>query len=512
MLKLINGAILALAITIVSGCSITEGIDKQQSRIELERAKLRAIDENEPQYKRIKFHERFYVPPVTSEAVKLPSWYSEPTSLSFASTPFSVVVDSAIGSKPVTVVFGDLEESDRNRLVSVRVHDKPLGEVLRLIGDQAGVAMTYSKGRAVYSKYERVTLPLVALPGKMSSVIGRDGEKTVATGNTSNMSSASSSMTVVSSGQYSTIQLKEHDPTEKLTEAVKAVLSEDGKVTVFPSGPSITIVDRPFNVSEARKVVRAFNDEQSRMVEVEVSLMDVIFSEDNVLNLDYKLMFDALGGKVELGSAGGFSSGGAGTLTPSNFTLKALSGDLDGTQLLIDALRQQGAVSRTVFQKITTTNGMLGRSKAVTRESYIAEQYGNNTTTGGVITSGGTRQEMLETGQVLNIYPRVFRDDVFLKLNSSISADLGIKTKVNESTNTYVESPKVADMEFDQTVIVPDGYTMVIGGLDVGSALTQLSNAGYDVAGFSKSGRSDKKETLMTITVKIVRGRTRGDI
>ncbi|WP_457818031.1 hypothetical protein, partial [Staphylococcus aureus] len=67
--------------------------------------------------------------------------------------------------------------------------------------------------------------------------------------------------------------------------------------------------------------------------------------------------------------------------------------------------------------------------------------------------------------------------------------------------------PKVADMEFDHTVIVPHGYTMVIGGMEVDSVITQMANAGYDVAGFSKRSGAENKETLMTISVRILRGK-----
>jgi hypothetical protein len=504
--KLLFSQITAVTV-FLSGCSITQGIDQQGASVDLDKARIQAIKNDEPKYKRIILNEQFYVPPVTAEAILLPSWYSAPITMRQVNVPLKIVIDEAVKGLPVTVVFNDLTKADIEQEISISVNEQPLGEVLKIIGDQAGVAITYSQGRAVYSKYERRTFPLVALPGTQTSVMGRDGQTTTSTSN--NLSGASASMTATSSGQYSVIKLQDHDPLEQLKKSIEAVLSKEGQVGFNASGPSVTIKDIPYNVAEAEKVVRDFNDDMSRMVEIEVNLLDVIYSEDNQLAMDYRLMMDAFGDSASIVGGGGFTSGGAGTLTPSSFVLEILRGDMKGTEILVDALKRQGAVSRTVFQKVVTTNGTLGRSKAVTRDFYIAEQYGSNATTGGVITSGGSRQEMLETGQVLNVLPRIFNDDVFVKINSTISADLGITTKSNEATGTYVESPKVADMEFDQTLIVPHGKTLVIGGMEIDSALTTLQNAGYDVAGFNKVGKSENKETILTITATITRGKER---
>lgn len=491
------------------GCSVTEGIDEQVSEVQLQQKKLHQLRDEKPKYTRVRLQSKFYVPPIDGHAVKLPSWYSAPVTQNNINVPFNLAVDEAIKNHPITVDYSDLTETEFTAPISIEVNKIPLGEVLERISNQAGVALTYSKGRPVFSRFERRTFPVVALPGKHNLIIGRDGTQTTTTSN-NNLSSVSTSMTATTSGQYSSIRISDGDPIKDLADSISTVLSKEGKAQYASLGALVTVQDYPFNVEEVAKIVKSFNREHSKQVEVKISLIDVIFTDDHRAAVDYNMLLSGLGDDVEFGTGGGFTTGGAGTLSPMQFSFKILDGMLDGSEILAEALNKQGSVSRTIFQKVVTANGTIGRSKAVTRESYIAEQYGNGATTGGIITSGGTRQEMLETGQVLTVYPRIFEDDVFLKFNNSISANLGITPKTNEDTGTYVESPKVADMEFDQTVIVPHSHTLVIGGLDVDSALTSLSNAGYDVLGFSKSGSSESKETLLTISVNIIRGKTKG--
>jgi type II secretory pathway component GspD/PulD (secretin) len=496
MIMLVSGAVV--------GCSIHEGIEEQRAEIDLKRAELEAAQNSTPKYKRIVLNERFYVPKISNEAISLPSWYNAKTSLQNVETPFIFVVQEAIEGNSVTVDYSDLTSQDKNKPISVRADSEKLGEVLRRIGEQAGYALSYVDGRAVYSKYERKTFPLVALPGKGVGKIGRDGSLG---SSTANVSGVSTSMGELSSGMYAAIKVLDNDVFKDLQESIKKVLSENGEVYISTSGASAVVKDYPYNVREAERIVTYFNDEFSKLVEVKISLIDVITSNDYVLGVDVNAALKAMGDRVEFGSDSVFTTGGQGTLPTSQFSFSVLKGPFEGTQLLMDALKQQGDVSRTVFQKVVTANATMGTSKAVTRETYIAEQTGNTATSGGIISAGGTRQEVLETGQIINIYPRIHNDDVFVKLHSSVSANLGITTKNNEATQTYVESPKVADMEFDHTVIVPDGHTMVIGGMEVDSIISVLANAGYDVAGFSKSANSENKETLLTISVRILRGK-----
>ncbi|MDK9774474.1 hypothetical protein [Vibrio sp. B181a] len=495
-----------LCSSVLVGCSITEEIEHQQAQAVLKRAEIEAKSKRENKYKRIVFNEQFYVAPLSAEAVSLPAWYSATTSVSLTQVPFELVVDEIVKGKSITLDFSDLSSEDKLRPISIKARDDQIGDLLRRSGNLAGFALNFVDGRVVFSKFERKTIPIVALPGKGKLQIGRDGTASMSSSGSS-ASGVSASMSDLSSGMYSAIKVDENDIFKDIENSVKQVLSKEGSVHISNSGASATVRDYPYNVREAEKIIDFFNDEYSKQVEVKISLIDVITSKDAVLGADLNLAISALGDRIELGSDAVFTTGGQGTLPTSQFSFAVKSGPFEGSQLLFDALKQQGDVSRTVFRTIVTTNATIGSSKAVNREFYIAEQTGNSATSGGIITSGGTRQEMLETGQIFNVYPRIFQDDVFLKLHSSVSYDLGIKTKNNEATKTYVESPKVADMEFDHTVIVPHGHTMVIGGMEVDSVITEMANAGYDVTGFSKRSGAENKETIMTISVKILRGK-----
>lgn len=497
-----------VAVFLLAGCSITESIQDQQAVVDLQKERINNVKQSEPKYKRITLDTSFYVAELNDEAMNMPSWYSNKMEAKkYNAVPFKKVIQDVLTNNTVSVNYGDLEGTELDTPVTISTNDTTVGQYLRQVANQAGLSLTYSRGRAVFSKFERRSWDIMALSGVNNGVIGRDGSTTTSTSTTS-LASTSTSMTATTSGQYSNIKVSDQKPIEDLQKLVQAVLSKNGEVTIAPSGSILTVKDYPYNVEEADKVIRDFNDQSAKVVSIEMSMIDVIYTQTDRLGFDVNGMLSALGNGVEVTTTGPFTSAGAGTVSPMQFSLKFLDGALDGSKALAEALKSQGAVSRTVFQKVVTKNGTIGRTSAVKRESYIAEQTGNGATTGGLITNGGTRQETLETGQVISVYPRIVNDDVLVKINSSISTSLGIAPKLNETTGTYVESPKVADMEFDQTLVIPDGQTYVIAGIQADQVITEMKNAGYDVTGFLKNGDTENKETLLTITVKILRGKT----
>ncbi|HAS8195715.1 TPA: hypothetical protein I7682_17695 [Vibrio vulnificus] len=502
------GVILSLFIvTMLSACSISDAVDEQSAQIDLQAEKLNNITTRKDKYNRIRFVDSFYVSELSQEAIALPGWYSKRVTQKLTGVELEKAVQQLAKKEQITVDMTDLTAEDRRYPVSIVLTDEPLGKALKTIANLAGLAMTYENGRAVYSKYERRVFPIATLPGRESIAIGRDGGSTVASSSTSGVNSG-----IKSSGnsQFSNIRVEGISAIEDLSNNVKTVLSKEGEVTFSEISSFLVVKDYPSNVAQAEKIINEFNGGRTQQVEVLISLIDIIKTEDNRLGLDYTAALELFGDRVLFGSSGSFTTGANGTISPSSFSFKIIGGSADGSKVMADALSRKGSVSRTVFQRVIALNGAVGTVKAVTKEFYIAEQTGNNTTSGGIITGGGTRQELLETGQILNILPRIHNDDVILKINSSISANLGITTKLNEDTGTFVESPKVADMEWDMSTIVEDGYTMVIGGLNVDSEIVARSKAGYKALGFSESGSSENKETIMTISVNITRGKSRG--
>ncbi|EGQ7707423.1 hypothetical protein ACPF3S_003144 [Vibrio cholerae] len=503
-----TNVILFVFLLLLAGCSISDNLKGQQAAVDLQKERMDNVKKKENEFNRITLDTRFYVSDLNDEAMNMPSWYSnkiEPKK--YNSVPFKNIIQDVLTNNHVSVNYGDLGAAELDAPVTISTNETSLGQYLRQVANQAGLSLTYSRGRAVFSKFERRSWDIMALDGVGNGVIGRDGSTTTSTSTTS-LSSTSTSMTASTSGQFSNIKITDQKPLEDLQNLVKGVLSAEGEVTISATGSIITVKDYPYNVEEADKIIREFNDQSSKVVSVELSLIDVIYTKTDRLGFDINGVISALGDGVEITSTGPFTSAGAGTVSPMQFSLKFLDGRLDGSKALAEALNAQGAVSRTVFQKVVTKNGTIGRTSAVKRESYIAEQTGNGATTGGIITNGGTRQETLETGQVVSVYPRIVNDDVLVKINSSISTSLGITPKLNETTGTYVESPKVADMEFDQTLVIPDRQTYVIAGIQADQVITEMKNAGYDVTGFSKSGDTETKDTLLTVTVEILRGKT----
>jgi len=490
-----------------AGCSIQQKIDDDKNKVAMQLKVIQEMTSQEDEYSRVNISPRFYVPALSQKEAAMPDWYFSTVDSAFSAVPFSLIVSQMTSKKGITAKYNELTDLDQAYPITIAFKNENLGVALDSLAKSGGYALSYEGDSVTFHKYQEKTFAIATLPGEFNSQIGNDGEIELGSSSATDASSGTSASMDAGNRQYSSLSIKEKSLILELKKALEGIKTEAGSIEISELTMSVFVKDRPANVNAIERVINSFNEELTKTVSLDIKLLDVTYTTNNRGAFDYKTLGNLLSGKGVLKSSGGAFIAGSGTTpTPSQFDLSVIGGDLDGSQLFIDALKKQADISRSITVPLEVTNGSMTKVMAVANTMYVAEQYGGNSTTGGVLTGGGARQETLQTGQIINVFARAFNDDVIFKINASISAKLDIKKKIDEASGLYLESPETTAMIFDLTSILESGVTRIITGINSETINVSDSNAGYDFLGFSRTSETSTKETIMIVTAKVMRG------
>ncbi|MEH6454816.1 MAG: hypothetical protein V7749_00710 [Cocleimonas sp.] len=501
----------AFSLLSINGCSIQQKIDDDKNKVAQYFNDVKVLTAENDDFSRVKVSSKFYVPTLSQKEAAMPDWYFSKIDSAFSAVPFSLIVSQMTSKRGITAKYNELNNLDQAYPITIAFKNEALGVALDSLAKSGGYALSYEGDSVTFHKYQEKTFAIATLPGDFNSQIGNDGEIELSSSSSSDSASGSSASMDAGSRQYSSLSIKDKSIILELKKALLGIKTEEGSIEISELTMSVFVKDRPATVNAIERVINTFNEELTKTVSLDIKLLDVIYTTNNRSAFDYKAIANLIAGKGLLQSSGEAFIAGIGTTpTPSQFDLSVVGGDFDGTQLFIDALKKQADVSRSINVPIEVANGSMTKVMAVDNTMYVAEQYGGNSTTGGVLTGGGARQETLQTGQIINVFARAFNDDVIFKINASISAKLDIKKKIDEASGLYLESPETTAMIFDLTSILESGVTRIITGINSETINVSDSNAGYDFLGFSRTSETMKKETIMIVTARVVRGLKNG--
>lgn len=500
-------ALSTLLIGLLAGCSINEKIEQDKNAVAAKENTLREWSKRKPEFSNVTIINGFYVPPLSQVEAEMPDWYFEKINTSFSAVPFMLVVNQMLRGKSVTPKYNELTKPDQMMPITISFKNENLGEALDSLSKTGGYALSIEGDSVTFNKFQEKTFVIASLPGDFNSQIGNDGEVNLSSSASSESAAGTSASMEAGNRQFSSLSIKDKSLIKDLKKALEQLKTKEGKIEISELTLSVFVKDRPATVASIARVIEGFNRELTKTVKLDIRLLDVIYTTNNRQAFDYKLSAKLLDGKGILSSSGdAFTAGSGATPAPGQFDLEVVGGDFDGTKLFIDALQKQADISRDIRVPIEMANGSMAKVMSVDNTMFVAEQYGSNATTGGVLTGGGARQETLQTGQIFNVFARAVGDDIIFKINTSISAKLDIKKKVDEASGLYLESPETTAMIFDQTVILENGVTRIITGINAQAVNVSDSNAGYDFLGFSRTSETVRKETILLVTARVTRG------
>ncbi|MBW3779577.1 hypothetical protein GL272_22155 [Aeromonas veronii] len=385
-----------------------------------------------------------------------PAWTARYTkAINASKMPFSAIAKLIGDQGGIKTTFVDVDSA---MLTSVSI---PAGSTIQQALDMLAAATGYTaevKEMSVAWRDRLIrTYDLNATGGKYSASLGsaeNAGSQSQGSGDGAKQINNISS----SSSQFNNVKF-EGDFYDETLKAVKDMVGKKGSVSGSPL-TGIIVVQAPsavvqFTDAYMQKVQNSLR-KQVRLKIRYLTFKSRLGDEKGVdWNLVYKsgrgnLMFDT--GKM--GFAGGSSA-------PAKISIKAGSGRFDGSELVVNALQEQGNVTVVTEPSLTLLNNRVGEIKLVDTTEYTQNVK---------VQASGDNQVSTETvkgryneGYTFYVLPKVTdRNEIYLQLSSDFASLNSIEKEIiNE---VIQKNPSVNSTAFSQSTRLAPGETLIVNG------------------------------------------------
>jgi hypothetical protein len=322
-----------------------------------------------------------------------PFWLNNPVTIRTNGLPLDLTLTKILPPNSVGVQY-DIG-ADRNRQISMNYSGRIQG-ALDKIAAITGYAYNIEDNMLIISPFVTKTFDMSFMPGTSQYMVGqKQGDSMLSTGG--GASSGNTASGVQSDSQYSSLE-GSLSVWKDLKEAVSGMLSSEGKVMVSESTTTITVRDHPQNVQAVSDYLASMNRDLSREVLLKVRVLQVALDKDFNYGIDWNLAYQSaarigfstgdlsqpanitpLGANQPFGPTGqigklvgpaGLSSNGS--LGIPGFSAGIASGPFQNTQILINALTQQGAVSNITNPEVVTLNNQVAQIDISRQTTYLA--------------------------------------------------------------------------------------------------------------------------------------------
>ena len=403
---------------------------------------------------------------------------------------------------------GNSSKSNSDKTAYVYQKAGNLINLLDKISNKYDVDWSYHNGTVEFNRMTTYTWSINAVPGNYSmqnNITNNVG----LTGNNSSTTSSIGSGGSSSGGSNSSSQSGSSQGTQTLSfntagnlwtdisTTVKSMLSAEGKVTTSTSDSTLTVTDRPSVIRMVGRYIAKENEIIGRQVKLEVTVLTVSLTDTDSYGINWNAIVNGTQTGLKLASASGFSQS-----IGSSFIVTANSGDLNGSQLLVNALSSSDKTSLVTNATVITHNNQPVPLQSSTQQSYLAS---SETT---LVTDAGSQTTLtpgvITTGFTMNVLPNILSNQqVNLQITINLSTLLSLDTKSIPSSSTSggasIQLPSIATKSFMQKVSMNSGQTLVLSGFDQDSNSLSQSGVGKSSNWWLGGGPNNTKSRDMLV-------------
>lgn len=451
-----------------------------------------------------------------------PSWLSNHIVIRGDKLPFSFYSRTIAAGAGNNILAKYQTGLDQNVILTLNYTGTVKG-ALDLLAAKTGYSYIVHTNSVFWQAFVTRTFDVAFMPGSSDYLMGKKsgGGTTTAQGgnNTGSVSNYVSSDS--SDDEFSNLRgtLSIWDD---LNTTIKQLLSPDGKVMVSQSTTTVTVRDRPTNVSLISQYIHNLNQNLAKQVLVKVQVLEVQLQNDFTFGIDWAVITNAFsnspfkinanyGTPVSITSltpqSGGLLPGNVPAALPTFGTF----GDptkVPSYTILLNALNQQGKTSIVSEPRAVCLNNQVSVIRIVTSEGYIASIQ--NTTLAGstvaaannTVTSQVTPGTVI-TGLTLYVLPKILGKNVYLQVNADLSNNLGFKTFPGSN---QIQLPNITTKHFNQRSMIRSGDTLILSGF---RQVKNVANANQFINSQALGGKGSSQvntETIVLITPIILHG------
>ncbi|WP_404402210.1 hypothetical protein LG288_03840 [Idiomarina seosinensis] len=433
--------------------------------------------------------EDFYVPQINPDLLAKPAWFSRRVKADMRGVPLLKALQQLLSPLGVSIYLAD--EVDAGQLVYTD-QDSRVGDVLNWIANAQQLIIEPYAARVEVKQLAVRQFDVSFLAGDTRFLLGEDN-------NRSGLAAAGQTPGGLANGssQYLNFASQQLSLWSDLERSLQLMLSQQGELAINQSSTSVVVKDTPTVIAAVEDYIADLNTSLTRQVAIDVQVIEISFNDHQQYAVDWQLLRNMQGG-------GPFSalSAGNGTVTgaPLQFSLQKTSGRFAGSQVFIDALREQGQVRVSHHPRVMTLNNQIARLLVEDETTYLASS--GSTSTPNV----GTEQLLLPgkvtTGFELFLLPKVQKQQVILQLSSSLSALQGIDSV--SSGEQLIQTPRTSRKTFFLKAMVGHQQTLLLSGLQHSRTETGERKGLLSwIAGGQTKQSMANSETLLLLTPSI---------
>lgn len=397
-------------------------------------------------------------------------------------------------------------------------------DLLNNICAQSDTAWSFINGKLIISDLQNETFFIKALPGDVqvqnqvnsnNGINSQSGGSATAGQGSGGSSASGQSQTQSTQNTVQNIQFNLNNSIwTNISDTVKGMLSKKGSMTVSSSTSSITVNDKPSIVLKVGEYIKKQNEMLRQQVQIDVQVFSVDTEATDNYMLNWNVILKGTNASFYMNGQAATAAGASGTglipvISPSSttqsFTVAANTGDLSGSQVMVNALSTRTQSSLVTSAAATTLNNQPVPIQIVEQQGYVS----NVSTT--QVAQAGTQQSVttsqLSYGFTLNVLPTIEQNGlVNLQLSLNLSS---LKALKNFSvTGAMVQLPDMIQRNTMQKVTLRSGDTYVTTGFD--SDFNTITNAGVGDPGFwllggGVSAQKTRQKLVILVTPRVIK-------
>ena len=487
--------ILLLSMVFVTACQqlSTDPIDAQYQQARTRLAALQASAEVPKQkLQSVHYSDEFFVPKLTETHANLPLWSTEPVTVSAQGVAVGHLLQQVFDKTTAVVHFSQVNLAEQSVFMQF---SGSMADLLLKLANRFRWHLEWSTNGVTVHEFEVAEFDVAFIAGDTSYFMGnRDRQQQV-----SGQGNDGANATAISrsSEQYLNFSNDSLSVWRDLEQAVVMLLSSEGQMTINQSSTSILVRDYPRQVAQVRAYLNQQNERLTRQVVIDVQIVEVTFSDEQQFAIDWDAIVQTAGGEGVLG----FASAQLNQLSGGQMIWQQQQGKASGSQLLIDALEQQGLVSTSNHPRVVSLNNQIAKIVLEDNATYLAAA-------GSSATANVGRADILQPGVVttgfeLYLLPSIREGEVILQLSTELS-DLERIDEVR-SGEQMIQTPHTNRKKFFMKALVEHGQTLLMSGLKNERQQTQRQQSWLSLmlGGGQRNGHR-RSETLVLLTPHIV--------
>ncbi len=245
-------------------------------------------------------------------------------------------------------------------------------------------------------------------------------------------------------------------PWSSMEEDLSLILGEEGSLLINDIAGIVQVEARPSTILQVRDYLDSMVRRVNNQISLEARILEVSLNDEFALGVNWQLLPDFLNTN-ELGTlAGGamISQTAASGGTALNVGILKT----DNWELFVDALETQGQVRVLASPRVSTMNNTPASLRVVNQLPIIDREVIDSL--GGLRTQYDVR--FVDAGVNLQVTPQIGSDGMItVRINPDITDQTGTVT----TPDGLVSEPILSTRETNSSVRVPNGQSIVIGGL-----------------------------------------------